>query len=127
MNIIFGDNLSLITGSPQMLRLLDKLIHDMKTLSKDVERRDSKYWCSCRSISRDSAFAYIQPQKSQIRIFPKLRYDQIPNTPLIINRMKRAGPWGEEYECWLRISNEDQIEDAVKILKSALKHHKYRT
>jgi len=106
-----------------MLTLLDKLMHEMKTLSKDVERRDSKYWCSCRSISRDSAFAYIQPQKSQIRIFPKLRYDQIPNTPLIINRMKRASAWGEEYECWFRIRSEDQIEDAVKILKCALKYH----
>lgn len=106
-----------------MLTLLDKLMHEMKTLSKDVERRDSKYWCSCRSISRDSAFAYIQPQKSQIRFFPKLRYDQIPNTPLIINRMKRASAWGEEYECWFRIRSEDQIEDAVKILECALKHH----
>lgn len=71
----------------------------------------------------DSAFAYIQPQKSQIRIFPKLRHDQIPNTPLVINRMKRAGTWGEEYECWFRIRSEDQIKDAVKILKCALKHH----
>ena len=110
-----------------MLTLLDKLMHEMKTLSKDVERRDSKYWCSCRSISRDSAFAYIQPQKSHVRIFPKLRYDQIPKTSLIINRMKRAGSWGKEYACWFRICNEDQIEDAVKILKRALKHHKYRT
>lgn len=106
-----------------MLRLLNKLMNDLKTLSKDVERRDSKYWCSCRSISRDSAFAYIQPQKSQIRIFPKLRYDHIPNTPLIINRMKRAGTWGKEYECWFIINNEDQLKDAVKILIHALLHH----
>jgi predicted transport protein len=110
-----------------MLTLLDKLVNKMKTLSKDAERKNSKYWCSCRSISRDSAFVYIQPQKFQIRIFPKLRYDQIPKTPLVINRMKRAGKWGEEYECWFTICNEDQIEDAVKILKSALQHHKHRT
>lgn len=106
-----------------MLTLLDKLMHDMKMLSRDVERRDSKYWCSCKSISRDSAFAYIQPQKSQIRIFPKLRYDHIPDTLLIVNRMKRVGAWGKEYECWFTIRSEDQIEDAVKILKCALQHH----
>jgi len=110
-----------------MLALLDKLVHKMKTLSKDVKRRNSKYWCGCRSISEDSAFAYIQPQKSQIRIFPKLRYDQIPKTPLTINRMKRAGSWGEKYECWFRIWRENQIEDAVKILKCALQNHKRRT
>ena len=108
-----------------MLTLLNKLINELKTLSNDVERRDEKYWCSCRSISRDSAFAYIQPQKSQIRIFPKLRYDQFPTTPLVINRMKRAGDWGKRYECWFKIWNENQIEDAVKILKYALQHHKY--
>lgn len=99
----------------------------LKTLSKDVERRDSKYWCSCRSISRDSAFAFIQPQKSQIRIFPKLRYDQIPNTSLVIKRMERGGMWGKEYECWFRIWSEHQIEDAAKILMRALQHHEIRT
>ena len=103
-----------------MLALLDKLIHEIKMFSKDIERRNAKYWCSCRSISKGSTFAYIQPQKSQIRIFPKLHYDQIPNTRLSIKRMERAGLWGEEYECWFRICMESQIEDAVKILKCAL-------
>ena len=108
-----------------MLKLLDKLMNELKTLSKDVERRDAKYWCSCRSISRNSAFAYIQPQKSQIRIFPKLRHDQFPTTPLVVQRMKRGGSWGKEYECWFRIWSEDQIGDTVKILKCALRHHRY--
>jgi predicted transport protein len=103
-----------------MLELLNKLTHKMSALSKDIERRDSKYWCVYRSISRNSAFAYTQPQKTQIRIFPKLRYTQIPNTQLMMNRMPRAGSWGEEYECWFRINTEDQIEDAVKILMRAL-------
>ena len=116
----------LITGYPRMLMLLDRLINELKMLSKDVERRDTKYWCSCRSVSRNSAFAYIQPQKSQIRIFPKLRHDQFPTTSLVIKRMKRAGSWGKEYESWFRIWNEDQIGDAVKILECALEHHRYR-
>lgn len=52
-----------------MLKLLDKLMNELKMLSKDVERKDAKYWWSCRSISRNSHFPQTVPWQFSDHLF----------------------------------------------------------
>ncbi len=116
------DKMSLITGSLNTLSLLDELMDNLVTSNSDIERKDRKYWCACRSKSKKVAFAYLQPTKNQIRIFPRVKEYQIQGvinkTSLKINVSERRS-WGKEYKYWFKISKAEEIEEAIKILQQA--------
>ncbi|MEM4306023.1 MAG: DUF262 domain-containing protein [Candidatus Caldarchaeum sp.] len=110
---------TLIDASPHILALLDKLMTALQWVSSDITRKDAKYWCVFKSIAKDRAFAYIHPRKRDMRIFPRLPYDQMLDTGLTIYRTPSTGSWAEDFGYWFRIQDESQIEHAITILKRA--------
>ena len=102
--------------------MLNALYEPLNRENEDIIRIDKKYWSTFRSIKKNMVFAYLQPQKHAIRVFPGLPIrilESLNTVSLEIKTMPRGGGWGESYECWFKISQENQIPDAHTILKRA--------
>ena len=63
---------TLITSSPTTLEWLKKIRLRLKEKIPSLTYHESKYWASFKSPETDRSVAYLQPQKTQIRLFTRL-------------------------------------------------------
>jgi hypothetical protein len=107
----------LVTSSSTTLRWLDKIKYEVEKRNTSLAYRESKYWASFKSYETNRNIAYLQPQKTQIRLFTRLDlsfYNALQPTPA-------SSRWAEMYPSIFLIRSEEAIENAVKLIISSYK------
>jgi hypothetical protein len=104
----------LVTSSPTTLRWLDKIKSEVEKRTTSLTYGESKYWVSFKSSETNRNTVYLQPQKTQIRLFTRLDlsfYNALQPTPA-------SSSWAEMYPSIFLIRSEEAIENAVKLIIS---------
>ena len=108
----------LITSSPTTLRWLNKIVSKVKEKNPSLIYGESKYWASFKSPRTNRNCVYLQPQKTQIRLFTRLELsqdDDLQPTPA-------STGWADMYPSIFLIKSEDVIEKAVELIISSYEY-----
>jgi len=103
---------TLITSSPTTLRWLNKIKIKTEERKPSLIYSESKYWASFKSPETNRNVVYLQPQKTQIRLFTRLDLSDdngLQPTPA-------SSRWAEMYPSTFLIKLEDMIEKAVELI-----------
>jgi len=106
---------SLITSSPTTMRWLNKIKLEVEKKIPSFAYKESKYWASFKSSETNRNFCYLNPQKSQIRLFTRLNLsysDSFQPAP-------SSGGWEREYPSLFVIRTDDMIEKAIELIISS--------
>ena len=107
----------LITSSPTTLEWLNKIKSKIKEEIPSLIYGESKYWASFKNPKMDRNVAYLQPQKSQIRLFTRLNLSfdgSLQPTP-------STGAWGKRFPSIFLIRTENSIDKAVNLIIASYK------
>jgi len=108
----------LITSSPITLQWLNKIRLGIEQRCSFLEYGEAKYYSSFSSLRTNRNVAYLQPQKTQIRLFVRLdpSYDDsLRSTP-------STGNWAEMYPSIFVIKSEDMVEKAIELIISSYEY-----
>lgn len=108
----------LITSSPTTLRWLNKIRFEIEQRHPFLTYGESKYWALFKNLKTNRNIAYLQPQKSQIRLFIRLDpfYDNcLQPTP-------SSGNWAKMYPSIFVIRSENMIEKAIELIISSYEY-----
>jgi len=106
---------TLITSSPITLRWIDEIKSKIKRKIPLLIYGESKYWASFRNPETGRNFVYLQPQKSQIRLFTRLDLsfeNSLQPTPSSSGYVKM-------YPSVFLIRSENSIDKAVDMIISS--------
>jgi hypothetical protein len=105
----------LINSSPITLKWLEKLERFIKKeINVDLNIINRKYWAPLRKQGERKNFAYIHPQKTQIRIvlaLPKSASKYLNDSP-------STKKWHDNFPALFVIKNENDIRTAIRIIKA---------
>ncbi len=108
----------LITSSPTTLRWLDRIKSEIKQKLNSLRYGEAKYVAFFKSPETNRNIVYLQPQKSQIRLYLRLdlSYDtHLQQTPI-------SGNWAEMYPSFFIIRSESMIEKAIELIINSYEH-----
>lgn len=109
----------LVTSSTTTLRWLKTIRYEIeKRLPSIIKYGESKYWASFHSTRTYRNIAYLQPQKSQIRVLLRL-------VPLYDNYLQEtpcSSAWAEMYPSIFVIRSKNMIEKAVELIISSYEY-----
>ena len=114
---------ALITSSSKTIRWLSTIKAKVEEKKLSLKYSESKYWVTFKSPKTNRNIAYLQPQKTQIRLFTGL--------PPSFNSILRVTPssykWAEMYPSIFIIGSEDSINKAIEFIISSYEEdsHKY--
>lgn len=108
----------LITSSPMTLQWLKKIRLEIEQRCSSLEYEEAKYYSSFKSLRRNRNIAYLQPQKSQIRLFLRLE----PSHDNSLQSTPSSGNWAEMYPSILVIKSENMIKKAVELIISSFEY-----
>lgn len=103
------------TSSPKTLKWLNKIKSEVIRKCPSLIYREAEYWASFKSPKTNRNCVYLQPQKTQIRLFTRLNlsYDNdLQPTP-------SSSSWAESYPSIYLIKSETMIEKAVDLIISS--------
>lgn len=106
---------TLITSSPPTLGWLNRIKTKIENKISSLQYGESKYWASFKSPETNRNVVYLQPQKSQIRLFTRLdlSFDSsLQPTP-------SSSGWAEMYPAIFLIRSENSIDKAVDLIVSS--------
>jgi hypothetical protein len=105
----------LVDASSTTLQWLEKLERGIKReIDSDFKILRRKYWAPLRKQGDKKHFAYIHPQKNQIRIV--IRLPKSASKYLVISPATKN--WYNYFPGMFKIKNEDDINIAIRILKA---------
>lgn len=102
----------IVTSSPTTLGWIEKVKSEIEKRTTSLKYAESKYWVSFKSSETNRNAVYLQPQKTQIRLFTKLdlSFDNaLEPTP-------SSSGWADTYPSIFLIRSEEAIENAVKLI-----------
>ena len=105
----------LATSSSTTSLWLNKIRSKIEKSVISLTYSESKYWDSFKSIETNRNVVYLQPQKTQIRLFTRLdlSFDNaLESTP-------SSSGWAEMYPSIFLIRSEEAIEKSVKLIISS--------
>ena len=105
----------LITASPITLRWLATIKSKVEERNLSLEYREKKYWAVFKSPKTNRNIAYLQPQKTQIRLFTRL--DPYFNSSLKVT--PASYNWEDMYPSIFTIRSEDSINKAIDFIHSS--------
>ena len=104
---------TLITSSPTTLGWLNKIKSRIEERNPSLKYGESAYWASFKSPEKNRKVAYLQPQKSQIRLLTRLK-------PIFDKNSLQSTPathlWGRDYPSIFLIRAENSIDKAVELI-----------
>jgi hypothetical protein len=103
---------TLITSSPTTLRWLNEIKTKTEKKNPSLTYGASKYWASFKSPKTNRNVVYLQPQKSQIKLFTRLDlsfYDSLQSTPA-------SSGWAEMYPSIFLIRSENSVDKTVELI-----------
>lgn len=108
---------TLITSSPTTLRWLNKIKTKTEGKIPSLIYGEAKYWASFKNPKTNRNAVYLQPQKSQIRLFTRLdlSFDGfLQPTPA-------SSGWAEMYPSIFLIRSENSVDKAVDLIVASYK------
>ncbi|MBM4146181.1 MAG: hypothetical protein FJ240_07885 [Nitrospira sp.] len=108
----------LITSSPTTLRWLSKIVSEIKAEIPSLIYTEAKYWASFKSPNTNRNVVYLQPQKTQIRLFIRLELSHDTD----LRQTPSSSGWAERYPSIFLIRSEEMIGKAIELIISS---HEY--
>lgn len=105
----------LITSSPKTLKWLNRVKTAIEDKMPSLQYSESKYWALFKSPETNRNVVYLQPQKSQIRLFTRL--DLSFDSSLQPTPASRG--WAERYPAIFLIRSDNAIDRAVGLIMSS--------
>jgi hypothetical protein len=102
----------LVTSSPKTIEWLNVIKSNIKKRLPSLEYNESKYWASFKNPDTHRNVAYLQPCKSQIRLFttlPSSFDNELEVTPA-------SKHWAEMYPSTFKIRSKHAIEKAIFLI-----------
>jgi hypothetical protein len=109
---------SLITSSPTTLRWLSKIKFEIEKRIPSLIYGESKYWASFKSPKTNRNISYLNPQRSQIRLFTRLDLSCCSS----LQPPPSSGGWAEEFPSLFVIKTEDMIEKAIELITKSYEY-----
>lgn len=105
----------LITSSPVTLKWLNEIRSEIEQINKWLEYNATKYWATFKSLKTGRNIAYLQPQKTQIRLFLRLE----PSSDSSLLPAPSSGSWQKNYPSLFLIKDATMTKKAsILIIKS---------
>ncbi len=108
----------LITSSPTTLRWLNKIVSETKGKIPSLIYAEAKYWASFKSSNTKRNVVYLQPQKSQIRLFTRLDLSH----DIDLKQTPSSSRWAEKYPSIFPIRSEEMIGKAIELIISSYEY-----
>jgi len=109
---------SLITSSPTTLQWLRKIRFEIEKRIPSLTYGESKYWASFKSPKTNRNISYLNPQKSQIRLFTRLELSYCSS----LQPAPSSGGWAEEFPSLFVIRTEDMVEKAIELITKSYEY-----
>ena len=109
---------SLVTSSIMTLSWLNRIKSEIERKIPSVTYGEGKYWAYFKSSQTWRNVAYLQPQKSQIRLFTRLdpSYDEdLQVTP-------STSFWAKMYPSLFKIKSADMLGKAIKLIVTSCEY-----
>ncbi len=103
---------TLITSSPTTLGWLSRIKSEIEQRMPSLTYGESKYWASFKSRKTNRNVVYLQPQKTQMRLFTRLDLsldNSLQPTPASM-------AWADMYPSIFLIRSESAIDKAVELI-----------
>ena len=111
-------SIRLITSSPMTLQWLRNIRSEIGRRFRFLEYAEAKYWASFKSPKTNRNIAYLQPQKSQIRLFVRME----PSYDNSLRPTPASGIWAENFPSIFVIRYENMIEKAIELIVSSYEY-----
>lgn len=111
----------LITSSSTTLQWLNKIRFEIERICPFLGYREAKYYSSFKSTRTKRNIAYLQPQKSQIRLFTRLR----PSYDNFLRPTPSSGYWAKMYPSIFVIKSENMIKKAIELIINSYEYDMY--
>ena len=108
----------LITSSSTTLQWLNNIRFEIERRSPFLEYKEGKYWASFKSLKTNRNIAYLQPQKSQIRLFVRIN----PSYEKSLQPTPSSGIWAEMYPSVFVMGSKNMIEKAIELIISSYEY-----
>ena len=113
----------LITSSPTTLRWFSTIKVKVQEKNLSLKYSEEKYYASFWSPKTNRNIAYLQPQKTQIRLFTRLA----PSFNSTLQTTPSSSKWADMYSSIFKVRSEDSINKAIEFIISSYEQdsHKY--
>lgn len=105
----------LITSSPTTLRWLSTIKAKVEEKNLSLKYSEAKYYASFWSPKTNRNIAYLQPQRTQIRLFTRLA----PSFNSTLQTTPSSQRWSDTCPSIFTIRSEDSISKAIKFIISS--------
>jgi len=114
---------TLITSSSTTIRWLSTIKAKVEEKNLSLKYSKAKYCASFKSPKTNRNIAYLQPQKTQIRLFTRLA----PSFNSNLQTTPASHNWADMYPSIFTIRSEDSINKAIEFIISSYEQdsHKY--
>ena len=113
----------LITSSPTTLRWLSTIKAKVKEKNLSLKYSEAEYYASFWSPKTKRNIAYLQPQKTHIRLFTRLA----PSFNSALQTTPSSSKWADMYPSIFKVRSEDSINKAIEFIISSYEEdsHEY--
>ena len=108
---------TLITSSPTTLEWLNSLRSKIEEKIPSLIYGEFKYWASFKSLGTKRNIVYLQPQKSQIRLFTRLD----PSFDNFLQSTPSSDKWRDMFPSIFLVKSENLIDKACDLIISSYK------
>ena len=106
---------ALITSSSNTIRWLSTIKTKVEEKNMSLKYSESKYYASFWSPKTKRNIAYLQPQKTQIRLFTRLA----PSFNSALQTTPSSSKWADMYPSIFKVRSEDSINKAIEFIISS--------
>jgi len=107
-------------ANPTVRMAYEELRKNLATVSNSIVISESQYWIKLKSTNSRRAFATLNPQKNQIRVFISIDPTHLDDPRRIARTSSSTSLWGKNYPIEFRIYDNNDIDYATKLLRQAL-------
>ena len=112
----------LIKSSSKTIRWLSTIKAKVEEKNLSLKYSESKYWASFKSPKTNRNIAYLQPQKTQIRLFTRLA----PSFNSTLQMTPSSFKWADTCPSMFTIRSEDSINKAIEFIISSYEQDSHK-
>ena len=113
----------LITSSSTTIRWLSTIKAKVEEKNLSLTYSEAKYWASFKSLKTNRNIVYLQPQKTQIRLFTRLA----PSFDSNLHTTPSSHTWADEFPSIFTIRSDDSINKAIEFITSSYEKDSQRS
>jgi predicted transport protein len=105
--------------SPYVRIAYEMLKKKLVTVSNSISVLESQHWIKFKSSHSRRAFATLNPQRNQIRVFISIDPTHFDDPRRITRTSSSTGLWGKNFPIEFRIYDSEDVDYAMKLLMQA--------